>query len=102
MEVELGGLKNVEASAFSGDGAPASEAATPASLMKLVLSSMVAAGMQYGWALQFALLTSYVQVLMLDFVPCSITRCKLLYMDFDLFYLFIKFMIDHSLFLKIR
>ncbi|KAH7656308.1 Sucrose/H+ symporter plant protein, partial [Dioscorea alata] len=31
--------------------------------MKLVLSSMVAAGVQYGWALQFALLTSYVQTL---------------------------------------
>ncbi|KAH7656309.1 Sucrose/H+ symporter plant protein [Dioscorea alata] len=64
MEVEVGGLKNVETSAFSGDGAPASDqAATPASLMKLILSSMVAAGVQYGWALQVALLTSYVQTL---------------------------------------
>ncbi|KAJ0987404.1 hypothetical protein J5N97_005760 [Dioscorea zingiberensis] len=63
MEVELMEPKDVESSASSEDGVPAA----PASLMRIILSSMVAAGVQYGWALQFALLTSYVQVLVIGF-----------------------------------
>lgn len=37
------------------------------SLVRLILSCMVAGGVQYGWALQLSLLTPYVQVKILSF-----------------------------------
>lgn len=37
------------------------------SLVTLVLSCTVAAGVQFGWALQLSLLTPYIQVLPLDY-----------------------------------
>lgn len=36
--------------------------ARPGSLKTLVLGSMIAAGVQFGWALQLSLLTPYIQV----------------------------------------
>jgi solute carrier family 45 protein 1/2/4 len=42
-----------------------------ASRTKLVLACMVAAGVQFGWALQLSLLTPYIQVLLLP-APRSI------------------------------
>lgn len=45
-----------------GEAAAAVETAAPISLGRLILSGMVAGGVQYGWALQLSLLTPYVQV----------------------------------------
>ena len=41
------------------------------SLRTLILSCMVAAGVQFGWALQLSLLTPYIQVLFFLFLLCS-------------------------------
>lgn len=49
----------------STDHSPSAAAAPPArniSLVTLVLSCTVAAGVQFGWALQLSLLTPYIQV----------------------------------------
>ncbi|KAF2937526.1 hypothetical protein DAI22_03g056000 [Oryza sativa Japonica Group] len=46
-----------------GEAAAAVETAAPISLGRLILSGMVAGGVQYGWALQLSLLTPYVQTL---------------------------------------
>lgn len=50
---------------------------TPNSLIILVLSCTIAAGVQFGWALQLSLLTPYIQVLYLAcvFFFQSVARC---------------------------
>jgi len=58
----------------------AAAAATPRgniSLMTLVLSCTVAAGVQFGWALQLSLLTPYIQV------PTSLSQSFVCFAKFD-------------------
>ncbi|MED6217794.1 sugar transporter [Stylosanthes scabra] len=70
QEVELVGVddgnhrRRISQNSHSPDGSPVPH--TPpekASLVNLVLSCTVAAGVQFGWALQLSLLTPYVQTL---------------------------------------
>lgn len=77
-EVELVGLderpdpigSNSGVSDARSDAPPASSSdrANVSSLNTLILASMVAAGVQFGWALQLSLLTPYVQVLSLSLI----------------------------------
>ena len=53
-----------------GEAAAAVETAAPSSLGRLILSGMVAGGVQYGWALQLSLLTPYVQVYIYILYSC--------------------------------
>ncbi|OVA09049.1 hypothetical protein BVC80_9097g122 [Macleaya cordata] len=78
-ELELVGLNDVNhhidlnsngSSEVLGSPSPSSSSSPPlsssnrsSSLSTLILSSMVAAGVQFGWALQLSLLTPYVQTL---------------------------------------
>ena len=63
-EMELGSLNGADAGPTPHKDAdqPRSRGAN-ADRTKLVLACMVAAGVQFGWALQLSLLTPYIQVL---------------------------------------
>lgn len=57
------------------------------SLRTLILSCMVAAGVQFGWALQLSLLTPYIQVLFLflSMISCNAMSIVLaLWINFDI------------------
>ncbi|GAA0150622.1 secondary carrier transporter [Lithospermum erythrorhizon] len=67
QEVELVGVDEVQLHRLQSGGGSSSSAAAPPpesnSLLTLVLSCTVAAGVQFGWALQLSLLTPYIQTL---------------------------------------
>ncbi|KAG9140172.1 hypothetical protein Leryth_015790 [Lithospermum erythrorhizon] len=68
QEVELVGVDEVQLRRLQGGGGGSSSSAAPPppesnSLLTLVLSCTVAAGVQFGWALQLSLLTPYIQTL---------------------------------------
>lgn len=70
-------LVSLNGSPGAGDAAPkdphppGTRAAGGTSRTKLVLACMVAAGVQFGWALQLSLLTPYIQTLGIDHAMAS-------------------------------
>ena len=73
-EMELVSLNGTRASA--GEGPPKQPdqdhvERRPSSTRKLVLACMVAAGVQFGWALQLSLLTPYIQVYLSHTIRCG-------------------------------
>ncbi|KAF2596705.1 hypothetical protein F2Q68_00011756 [Brassica cretica] len=61
VEVEMVTTKHGNENASSSSSSPLKDC----SLVTLVLSCTVAAGVQFGWALQLSLLTPYIQVVTL-------------------------------------
>lgn len=73
-EVELVGIDLNSPSSSQANGSGNHSPATPTkniNLMTLILSCTVAAGVQFGWALQLSLLTPYIQVSILIFGSCA-------------------------------
>ena len=102
-EVELVGLddhtdqidrSNSRVSDARSDAPASSDGAKGRGLKTLILASMVAAGVQFGWALQLSLLTPYVQVISLS-LSLSLSLCYaqssglviLFYFSFECFYI---------------
>lgn len=66
------------------DSADGESVSKNCSLVTLVLSCTVAAGVQFGWALQLSLLTPYIQVLTITLVIVTISiTCGFLYSNLD-------------------
>ncbi|XP_068636616.1 sucrose transport protein SUC3-like isoform X2 [Aristolochia californica] len=54
---------SMDSSSSSSPAASSPSATPPSNLKTLILGSMIAAGVQFGWALQLSLLTPYIQTL---------------------------------------
>ncbi|XP_074263543.1 sucrose transport protein-like [Silene latifolia] len=62
-EMKNGHANNVAGSSLHLEKNPTLAETDPSSLMKLAIVASIAAGVQFGWALQLSLLTPYVQLL---------------------------------------